>query len=186
MSPSLSREHYFLTVLNQLSGHVVETGSLEHELREVLLELATTVSEQREWSGELLARINDLFVRYPAVRLQISLRPSFAADAAAMDSAIPDSAADDGTQQTAPPNAQLLLHTAFVDGPDRLRRMYMEALISLLEAVELKPLDLKNCTECNHWYIPYARAKVTRFCSAKCRNHYHYRMRKQEKEEQAL
>jgi hypothetical protein len=178
MSPSLSREHYFLTVLNQLAGHDVVAGSLEHELREVLLELAATVSEQREWSGELLTRINDLFVRYPAVRLQISLRPALVADAVSMDSTT--------TESSAAFDSRLLLHTAFVDGPDRLRRMYMEALISLLEAVEQKPLDLKNCTECNHWYMPYARAKVTRFCSAKCRNHYHYRMRKQEKEEQVL
>jgi len=179
MSPSLSREHYFLTMLNQLSGHVVDAGSLEFELREVLVELATSVSEQTEWSGELLTRINDLFVRYPAVRLQISLRPSLVADGVSMDN---------GTAEPPPvgSGSRLLLHTAFVDGPERLRRMYMEALISLLEAVEQKPLDLKNCTECAHWYIPYPRAKITRFCSAKCRNHYHYRMRKQEKEEQVL
>lgn len=174
MSPTLSRENYFLTVINQIKEHTVEAGSLEEELQQLLLDLARLVQANQSFSEAVLERINSSFERYPAVHLKIKSIPQ-------EEPAIPE---PDSTKKSAPGvRPSLLLYTQFVDGPDQLRRMYMEALISLLEALERKPIDLQTCTQCGSWFIPYERASVTRFCSTKCRNRYHYLLGKINRQE---
>jgi len=153
MSPTLSRENYFLTVINSLHEHQVKPGSLEHEQQNLILDLAQSVRLKQEITAGMLQRLNRLFERYQAVRLNVSLvsRTDLCSD-----------------------EQRVLLRAEFIDGPDQLKRMYMEAIISLLEAMEGRRLDLQTCAHCERWFIPYQRAQVTRFCNAKCRNRHHY------------
>lgn len=165
MCPILSRENYFLTVINEANQHEVKRGSLEQEMREVLLELAESVRSNEAISDNLLHRVNHIFDQYQAVRLKVSLV-----------SKIEDLFFDeDKVERT---SQQILLHTEFVDEPDQLKRKYMEAIISLLEAIEKNTLNLQTCIHCGDWYIPYQRAKVAKFCSSNCRNRHHYIHRK--------
>lgn len=174
MSPTLSRENYFLTVINQLNTHHVKKGSLEQELQGLLLELADSVRLKRGLNAAMLERMNGLFERYQAVRLKVSLV------AASRWAAGDDGRRDEGGQEWQQP---LVLHTEFADGPNELKRMYMEAVISLLEAMEKKPLELATCIQCGGWYIPYQRAQVTKFCGTRCRNRFNYVLRNRKQEE---
>lgn len=156
LSPSLSRENYFLTVINQFEQHLDMNGSLEHKLQELILDIVHAVQNKQGLNTMMIQRINHMFSEYQAVRLKVGLV-----------SEVED-------------RQQILLHTEFIDEPHQLRRMYMEALISLLEAMEKHQLELQRCIECNNWFIPYQRAQVTKFCSSKCRNRYNYVIRKRE------
>ncbi|NGP43831.1 hypothetical protein G4V62_02270 [Bacillaceae bacterium SIJ1] len=156
MSPTLSRKKYFLTVMNELHCHKVEHGSIEQELQFLLLALAGAVRDKQPLEDDLVRRINIVFAQYQAIRLKVSM---------------PNENVSKDSRPT-------LLHAEFVDGAESLKRMYMEAIISLLEAMEGSSLQLQMCTQCQHWFIPYQRAQVTKFCSAKCRNRYHYLQRK--------
>jgi hypothetical protein len=162
MSPILSREHYFLQVINELEQHRVEPGSLEEQLRDMLVELAESIRGKTPIDADALHRLNGLFEQYPAVRLKVSFVPQ------------PVSLFADSNNDASEAERQVMLHTVFTDGPEQLKRMYMEAVISLVEAMEKGTLELQTCTQCNRWYIPYRRAQVTKFCSAACRNRYHY------------
>lgn len=173
MSPTLSRENYFLTVINKLNEHHVERGSLEQELQELLLDLAESVQAKIEISVVMVQRINSLFERYQAVRLKVSIVPRI--ENLSVDMPINERKKEE--QQ------QILFHTEFVDDPDELKRMYMESIISLLEAMEKKQLDLQKCIQCDSWFIPYQRAQVTKFCNFKCRNRFNYLLRNMDKEE---
>ncbi len=167
MSPTLSRENYFLDVINQLDQHHVGRGSLEQELQELLLDLVESVRVKKEISALILQRINGLFERYPAVRLKVRTV-----------SGMGKSPVDEPMmEQEKEQRQQILLHTEFVDGADELKRMYMESIISLLEALEKKPLHLQKCIQCDRWFIPYQRAQVAKFCSSKCRNRFNYVLR---------
>lgn len=174
MCPTLSRGNYFLEVINALDRHYVETGSLEEQLQQLLLELAGTVRDRRKLDGALIQRINSSFEAYQAVRLEVRLVSS--PEGSLLD-------ASDSQQEDASDEQRIFLHTVYIDGPDELRRMYMESIISLLEAMEKGRVELQNCIQCKGWFIPYQRAQVTRFCSPKCRNRYHYMTRKNEKRE---
>lgn len=167
MSPTLSRENYFITVINKLNKHQVERGSLEQELQELLLDLAESVQFKKEISVVMVKRINSLFERYQAVRLKVSIVPRI--ENLSIDMPINERKKEE--QQ------QILLHTEFVDETDKMKRMYMESIISLLEAMEKKQLDLQKCVQCDSWFIPYQRAQVTKFCSSKCRNRFNYLLR---------
>ncbi|GKU80102.1 hypothetical protein [Paenibacillus sp. L3-i20] len=173
MSPTLSRENYFLTVINDLKNHHVEKGSMEHDMQELLLDLAETVKNKNPINQSLLLAINMLFERYQAVRLKVSIIPTL------VKSPIYGSndERNDEVQQ------QILFHTEFIDAADQLKRMYMESIISLLETMEKKGLDLQKCIQCDSWFIPYQRAQITKFCSSKCRNRYNYVLRNITKEE---
>lgn len=157
MSPVLSRPNYFLTVLNQIPylSHSIEAGSLEYELQDVLLCIAQVVQAKQNITEELGHRINQSFQNYQAVRLRLSIS---------------------STSMKLEPSVRI--ESEFVDPPDRLRRMYMEAILSLLEAMERETLELQTCMQCGHWFIPYQRAQVTKFCTSKCRNRHHYELKK--------
>lgn len=166
MCPILSREHYFLQVINELNQHSVESGSLEERLRDMLLELAESVRDGKRLGMDTLHRLNKLFEQYQAIRLKVSLVPRAASLFAGET--------DEHTSDTGEEGQQLLLHSEFLDGPDQLRRKYMESIISLLEAMEKSTLALQICVQCDRWFIPYRRAQVTKFCGSACRNRYHY------------
>lgn len=171
MCPILSRENYFLTVINEISQHYVQKGSIEYELQALLLLVAESVRDKKGLNDAMIEKINELFQQYQAVRLKVSIVPKLANLFGSDDSKGRSS-------------EQILLHTEFVDSPDLLKRKYMEAIISLLEALERNAqLDLQSCIHCGHWFIPYQRAKVARFCSSNCRNRYHYEQRKKEKQQ---
>ncbi|MFW5435760.1 hypothetical protein [Paenibacillus apiarius] len=170
MSPVLSRPNFFLSVLNQMPEHdkQIGTGSLEQELQSLLLLLAQSVQAKQALTADTVQRINDAFQHYHAVRLKLSLTPPATLSARASNGH-PDKGGG------APP---FLLHTEFVDPPHQWRRIYMEAILSLLEAMETEQLELQRCIQCHGWFIPYQRAKVNKFCSAKCRNRYNYVQKK--------
>ncbi len=168
MCPILSREHYFLQVINELNQHSVESGSLEERLRDMLLELAESVRYGKRIGTDTLHRLNKLFEQYQALRLKVSFVPRAA-------SLFADGNDDEHTGEE---GQQLLLHSEFLDGPDQLRRKYMESIISLLEAMEKSTLALQSCVQCDRWFIPYRRAQVTKFCGSACRNRYHYERNK--------
>lgn len=170
MSPILARPQYFVHVLNQPHERrqFVE-GSLERELYDLLHGLAEAVRSRCDISAGMVERINEVFQHYQALRLKLTvLDPS-------------DSLFRQGSGGKKYDGQQLLLHTEFVDDADNVRRMYMEALLSLLEAMEQERAELQQCNHCRNWYIPYQRAQVTKFCSAKCRNRSNY-LQKQKKE----
>ncbi|WP_058304413.1 recombination protein NinG [Gorillibacterium timonense] len=173
MSPTLSRENYFLTVINRIEEHRVDAGSLEQELQQLLLDLAHMVLEKRSFTEAMIQRINFLFEQYQAIHLKLRIVPSTGDGA----EHAPNERHVTGERQS------ILLYTDFTDGPDHLKRMYMEAIISLLETMERKPLDLQTCRQCGSWFIPYERAQVTWFCSTKCRNRYHYLLAKKKRED---
>ncbi|MBW7476442.1 hypothetical protein K0T92_17045 [Paenibacillus oenotherae] len=170
MSPILARPQYFLHVLNRSHGQPpYPQGSLEHELHDLLFRLAESVRVKQQIDESTVERINAAFEQYQALRLKLTLRnPS-------------DSLFKQGNGGRQYDGQQLLLHTEFVDGQDNVRRMYMEAMLSLLEAMEQGGIELQNCVHCRDWFIPYQRAQVAKFCSAKCRNRANY-LQKQQKE----
>lgn len=166
MCPTLSRENYFLTVINEAKRHEMQSGGLEQEMREVLLTLAESVRSNQVISRNLLHRVNQIFEAYQAIRLKVSL-------VSKMEDLFVEEHKTERAQR------QIVLHTEFVDKPDQLKRRYMEAIISLLEAIERNPsLNLLTCIHCGDWYIPYPRAKAAKFCSSNCRNRHHYLHRK--------
>lgn len=169
MSPSLSRENFFLTVINQFQHHQVKFGSLEQKLQELILDIAQAVQNKLGLNTEIIERINYMFKQYQAIRLKVGLgsKTNFSSF----------NASDNGRAQAE--QQQILLYTEFIDEPDQLRRIYMESLISLLEAMEKNCLNLQRCIQCTNWFIPYQRAQITKFCSSKCRNRYNYVIKKE-------
>ncbi|UHA73619.1 hypothetical protein [Paenibacillus sp. 481] len=168
MSPVLSRPDYYLVVLNQMNQEELTCaqGSLEWELRELLCLLAHSVQTKQTLHADMVQRINHAFQTYHAVQLKLRVN-------------VPEHVHQETTSNKAgTPRQRLCLHTEFVDPPDKLRRVYMEAMISLLEAMEQEPFELQTCAQCQHWFIPYQRAQVAKFCQEKCRNRYHYLQKK--------
>lgn len=168
MSPSLSRENFFLTIINQFDEHGVKPGSLEYTLQQLILDIAETVRSKSSLHSDLICRINRVFQEYQAVQLKVGLASQV--DLAPMSSSYRHSTDEE---------QQIVLYTEFIDEPHQWKRLYMEALISLLEAIEKNRLELQRCIQCEAWFIPYQRAQVTKFCSSKCRNRYNYVMRTQ-------
>ncbi len=160
MCPKLSRPHYFLTVLNLGGDAERDREGLERQLYEVLLELAEAVRVGNEIGEETAGRVNGVFREYRAVQLRLDVIPG-----------------------TAGARAGLRLGAEFADGQDDCKRMYMEAIVSLLEALEKGDLELRHCEQCGQWFIPYSRAGVAKFCGTRCRNRYHYEQRRGEREE---
>ncbi|OPA73740.1 hypothetical protein BVG16_27010 [Paenibacillus selenitireducens] len=165
MSPVLSRPNYFLTVLNQIShhSHPIEPGSLEYEFHDLLIQLAKSVQAKRNMSDEIVHRINQAFQNYQAVRFKLSIAPT-------------------DTEE----EPYVRIESEFVDPPDQWRRIYMEAILSLLEAIERGTLELQTCMQCGHWFIPYQRAQVAKFCTTKCRNRHHYVLHKTLKKQEEI
>ncbi|WP_195575132.1 hypothetical protein [Paenibacillus sp. 1001270B_150601_E10] len=172
MSPSLSRENFFLTMINQFEHHDVKSGSLEQKLQQLILDIAYAVQQKLGLSTDIIQRVNQVFHEYQAVQLRIGIAHKGSLTQ-------PDELFDASTRED---QQQIMLYTEFIDEPDQLRRLYMEALISLLEAMEKNRLELQQCIQCKDWFIPYQRAQITRFCSSKCRNRYHYVLRKENDE----
>lgn len=167
MSPVLSREGYFLTILNGIPTHVLNIGSLEHRMQQMLLELAGVVRTEQVITPELLERLNALFGEYQTVRLRVCISVGSGTE--------PYPEAGEKRREQ-----RISLQGEFIDPPGDWKRMYMEALISLLEAMEKGPVLLNTCLQCGSWYLAYPRAGSAKFCSASCRNRHHYVRRKEE------
>ncbi len=167
MSPSLSRENYFLMIINQFDQHKVAAGSLEYEMQQLINEIAENVRAKSSLDKRLLHRINDLFTKYQAIRLKVSVIDSF------------DNQQDQESDKQKL-TQKILLHTEYTKESNHLKQSYMEALISLLEAIEKGYLELQRCMQCNNWYIPYQRAQITKFCGTNCRNRFNYLERKKQ------
>ena len=154
MCPTLSRPDYFLNVINTLHEFEAAPGSLEERQQSLLLDLARSVEGGTGLTDALLQRVNELFEQYSAIRLQARFVPGH-----------------EGKRG-------VLLQAVFADGRDEPKRIYMEAMISMLETMERRLLELQTCIQCDNWFIPYERAGVAKFCSTKCRNRYHYLLKK--------
>lgn len=171
MSPRLARRGYFLGVLNEPdsihSERIAADGPLAGEMYRLLVMLAQRLRDKTPCSQEELDRLNCAFDQYSAVRLKV----------------VPQ-ADDDEPIFTAgrrgPLERATLQAVLGAAGAGRGRRVYFEAIVSLLETLEEGTADLGTCVECAAWFLPYSRAPVTKFCSARCRNRHNYKVRRAE------
>lgn len=170
MCPVLARPGFFLEALNSLRSHKAAAGSMEHELQALLLQLARSVQHRQPIDRHLLARVNDAFGKYQSVRLILKA---------------PDPVVHGENGARSNESQLLQLQAEFADPPGDLRRIYMEGIVSLLEAMETGRLRLQNCELCGNWLIPYERAQVSKFCSTRCRNRHHYLVRKNDANKEA-
>ena len=158
MSPRLARRDFFLQVLNApVARHRrwAETGGQGAiDMYGHLLRLAATVRDGHPATPAQVAELNHLFEQYSAVRIRVTLEE--VPGQTRLEAVLGDSQEEDG------------------------RRIYFEALVSLLEVLEEGDLRLANCEACQGWFIPYSRAAVARFCSARCRSRHHYQERRKE------
>lgn len=165
MSPQLARPDFFLRVLNEpMETHArrVETcDPLAAKLHAAFVQLAERVRTKTACTPGEIQQLNHLFDACSALQLRL----------------VPQGEEEDPAPATGGPLARAALR-AHIRG-DGTARVYLEAIISLLEALERSPLELNRCEECGAWYIPYNRAAVTRFCSTRCRNRHNYRVRRQ-------
>jgi len=162
-----------MSIINQFEHHQVKPGSFEQKLQELIVDIAQAVQNKRDLDDMMIHRINSVFEAYQSIQLRVGLVSD--KDMSSVD--------DADLERTQAVPQQILLYTEFIDETQQLRRIYIEALISLLEAMEKNSLDLQRCVQCNDWFIPYQRAQVTKFCSTKCRNRYNYVRNKKQKAE---
>lgn len=162
MSPQLARTDFYLAVLNEPAEvhaqREAAAGPLAADLHQALVQLAERVQAQTPCTPGEIDRLNRLFSAANALQLQL----------------VPAGESDDPGGGGPLGRASL---RAIMRGEGGAR-VYLEAIISLLEALERGPLELSRCEECAAWYIPYNRAAVTRFCSPRCRNRSNYRARR--------
>ncbi|WP_400161992.1 hypothetical protein ACAF76_016685 [Brevibacillus sp. TJ4] len=168
MSPRLARQDYFLRVLNEPDAThaywIEQGGALAENMHRLLLRMAASIRDKMPVSEQDIHDLNQIFHEYRAVRLTLSV-------AGEEGGSFPLSFRFD---------SQRLALNASLEDENQGKRVYMEALISLFERLEAAPFELRMCIECAGWYIPYNRAQVSKFCSAKCRNQFNYRARKEE------
>lgn len=164
MCPQLARQDFFLAVLNEpaeMHAHRTATGGpLAAELHQALLQLAERVRTKTSCPLGEIDQLNRLFDAANALQLRL----------------VP--VGDEIDPVSAPGPLGKAALRAVIRGSQG-HRVYLEAVISLLEALERGPMELSRCEECSAWYTPYNRAAVTRFCSARCRNRSNYRTRRQ-------
>lgn len=169
MCPRLARERFFLEVLNEppfVHKQRLESGdALTGEMFRALMRLAEHVKDGTASTPAEIQVMNLIFDRCSMVKLKI----------------VPIE--DDPAYKSGSANV-LRKHRvrALIGDQDGApgRRIYFEALVSLLEALEEGPLELFTCAECGAWFEPYSRAPVAKFCSTRCRNRHNYKLRKQE------
>ncbi|WP_148302580.1 hypothetical protein [Caldalkalibacillus mannanilyticus] len=152
-----------MTVLNQFEQGSIQIDGLEKELQDLILDIAHSIRDKMPIRAEIIHRANLLFKEYNPLHLKVGMI-SEDNDVGSVD------------KQREGFENQLLLHTEFIDEPHYLKRVYMEGLISIFEALEKGDLELQQCILCDNWFIPYKRAQVAKFCSSKCRNRYNYLM----------
>ena len=158
MSPRLARRDFFLQVLNAPAARHLRWGESggqpATDMYAQLLRLAEAVRDGLPATPVQVAQLNQIFEQYSAVRIRVNL-------------------------EEVPGHTRL---EAVLGNPQEEdgRRIYFEALVSLLEALEEGDLHLANCETCQGWFIPYNRAAVARFCSARCRSRHHYQERRKE------
>ena len=169
MSPRLARRDYFLRVLNEPAAihreRLATAGPLVGETYRLLCLLAGRVKDGTLCTGEEIAALNRVFEAENAVRLALVVEE---------DESDPLTG---GIRQGPLRRAALQARLRGQAGDDG-QRVYLEAIVSLLEALEAGDLELAVCAECGAWFIPYSRAPVARFCSARCRNHFNYKLRR--------
>lgn len=163
MSPQLARSDFYLAVLNEpadLHAHRMAAGGpLAADLYLALLHLAERVRSRTACTPADIERLNRLFDVANGLQLQVV------------------QSGDEFDPAGPGPLGRATLR-AVIRG-DQCHRVYLEAIISLLEAAERGSLELNRCEECHNWYIPYSRAAITRFCSSRCRSRHNYRMRRE-------
>ena len=164
MSPLLARPGYVLRVLNEPpevhAQRMQVAGPLVGEMVAMLERIAGHVRARTAMSEHEVAQLNRLLEAAGAVKLRVEVEDG-----------------DDGPA-TGGPLARASLRAVLGGEEERGRRVYLEALVSLLEAAESGTLELERCQECTAWFIPYSRAAVTRFCTARCRNRHNYKARR--------
>ncbi|HYF92992.1 MAG TPA: hypothetical protein VD969_12195 [Symbiobacteriaceae bacterium] len=171
MCPRLARKGFFLEVLNEpafFHKQRIESGdALTGEMYRLLTRLAENVREGTACTPAELQVLNLILDRCSMVKLKI----------------VPGE--DDPLYKAGSANllrrhkVRAVIGEQHQDGAEG-RRIYFEALVSLLEALEDGPLELCKCIECGAWFEPYSRAPVNKFCSTRCRNRHNYKLRKQE------
>jgi hypothetical protein len=168
MCPRLARKGYYLGVLNEPAAahlqRIAGADALTGEMYRLLVRLAERVRDNTVCTPAEMQVLNLILDRCSLVKLHM----------------VPGE--DDMIQRPAGdgPLRRATLQATIGGGPEASqgRRVYCEALVSLLEALEDGPVELCTCEECGAWYEPYSRAAVTRFCTPRCRNRYNYKARK--------
>lgn len=170
MCPRLGRKGYFLEVLNEPafihSQRIAAGDALTAEMYRLLTRLVENVRDGTACTPAELQVLNLIFDRCSMVKLKL----------------VPGE--EDSLYRTGSANLLRRHRVRAVigeqEGAHPERRIYFEALVSLLEALEDGPLELCTCAECGAWFEPYSRAPVNKFCSTRCRNRHNYKLRKQE------
>lgn len=169
MCPRLARPKFFLGVLNEPAfvhkQRIEAADALTGEMYRLLVRLAENVRDGSACTPAEIQVLNLIFERCSMVKLKITPQE------------------DDPLYKTGSANLLRRHRMRAVIGEQdgaQGRRIYFEALVSLLEAIEEGPLELSTCAECGAWFEPYSRAAVTKFCSTRCRNRHNYKLRKHE------
>lgn len=167
MSPKLAREHYFLRVLNEpASAHTERLAAaqpLAAEMHGLLGMLAQSVLSKTPCTSEQIAALNRVFEQDNTISLSVVVED---------DDSDPRAGGAHGQMARTSLRARIRGQNG-AEG----QRVYLEAIISLLEALEEGDLDLAVCAECGAWFVPYSRAPVVKFCSGRCRNRFNYKAR---------
>lgn len=149
MSPQLARENFFVFVLNQIKNETVKSKE-EAQLQQLLLEIGEELLQAGTINELLIEKTNQTLQK----RHYFDLHAQFHA-------------------------GELIVTSQFSPSLSKFDRNYIEAIVSVLEALEQGPIEIKRCEQCSEWFLPYKRAKVSKFCSKKCRNRANYLINKE-------
>ncbi len=167
---SLARSLYFLRVLNEEDPAQTrwDDGQDVETLRQLLLQLAAHLRDNTRVPDPLHRRVSDALTEYGQVVFHVDF---------------PEPGAGPFRFRPAGGAGGFMKHAelrGFITARSAHPRatVYLEAIVSLLEACEAGPLYLRTCWNCGAWYVPYSRAKTHKFCSPRCRTRFHYRVQK--------
>lgn len=169
MKARLARPLYFLRVLNEEDPAETRWGEGDavERLRQLLFRLAAHLRDGTP--------VNNADQRLISELISGNAQFEFMAD-------FHDPAA--GPIRSGGGEGGLLKHTelhAWVtpkSGQSSRLGVYLEAVLSLLEACEEGGVRLRTCLNCGNWFVPYSRTRTPKFCSPKCRTLFHYRANK--------
>jgi hypothetical protein len=149
MSPQLAKENFFVLILNQIKNEEAQTKE-ETQLQELLLEIGGALLQEGTINELLIKKINQALQQRHYFDLCVQFN-----------------------------TGELVVTSQFSPSLSRFDRNYIEAIVSVVEALEKGPIEIKRCEQCNEWFLPYKRAKVSKFCSKKCRNRANYLINKE-------
>lgn len=168
MKARWARPLYFLRALNEEDPSQTRWGEGEdvETLRQMLFTLAAHLRDKTPITTDEQRRIGKILSEYA----QVTFRVDFHDPAAGP---IRKAGGEGGLMQ----HTELRAYAIAKSGHSRAG-VYVEAILSLLEACEDGRVELRTCLECGQWFVPYSRTRTPKFCSPKCRTRFHYRAKK--------